>query len=427
MCLNGRDQKTEKKTNQGVGSRPGTRPESESRVASPLLTPSHDSARDSVSIVTRKLQTIWIFLTWAVVIGTAVPATAQNTSQTSGAWVSQSYQTMPAFAELAERVLPSVVNISTRQRLSGVRGSDVFRGQFEQFFGFQMPRGSQPVERPLALGTGAVIRSEGQEAWVLTNLHVIDGASKVEVQFADSVGIPGSVEAKVVGQDADLDLALLKVKTQKSVPALDFGSSEALRVGEYVIAVGNPFGQGHSVTHGIISAKGRVAPTLLGRYLQTDAPINPGNSGGPLINMHGQIIGINNAVLAQAQGIGFAIPSDDIVAVLPQLMSEGKVSRGFLGIRMDELRRDLADSLDATEAAPGAPLVVAVDPRGPAQRAGVKPYDVILKVNGKEVRSTRELITTVSALRAGSKAELEILRDGERQSVRVTLTERPKA
>ena len=299
------------------------------------------------------------------------------------------------FVNLAKKVVPSVVNIST---LSTPKGGfrpgspdEMFRRFFEDFLRNHggIPDQGEEGEAPkggggpkaMSLGSGFIIDESGL---ILTNNHVVAEADEIKIQFTEETD-EKPTDGEVVGRDPELDLALIRVKTKRKLIALSFGDSDALQVGEYVSAVGNPFGQGHSVTHGIISAKDRKAPDFqLANYLQTDAPINPGNSGGPLVNLKGEVIGINNAIDQRAQGIGFAIPSNSVLKVLPQLKSKGVVTRGYIGILVNELSPEIAAKLSIDKNTI-APFVTHVYPGEPADRAGIKPYDVILELNGKAI------------------------------------------
>ncbi len=332
------------------------------------------------------------------------------------------------FVELARKTVPSVVNISTLSTPKGPRGGPRPEDLFREFFG-QIPRNRQPIPpwaqkrqlRPRSLGTGFVIDSKGI---ILTNNHVIEGADEVRVTFTESPD-EKPTPAEIVGRDPDLDIALLKVRTDRALVPLPLGDSEALHVGEYVAAVGNPFGQGHSFSHGIISAKGRPAPDFpLASYLQTDAPINPGNSGGPLINLKGEVIGINNAIDARAQGIGFAIPINVVKSILPQLQSKGTVARGYLGAMISSLTPEIAKQVGAKEDS-RSPIITQIEPDGPADRAGLKPYDLILAVDGKEVKGPEDLTGRIAAYPAGESVPVKISREGKTHEVTVKLGQRP--
>ncbi|MEN9723456.1 MAG: hypothetical protein RJB38_1442 [Pseudomonadota bacterium] len=347
------------------------------------------------------------------------------------------------YVELARRVVPSVVNIST---LTSVRSSgwdgeadDPMRRFFEEFFrnhgggGFPSPRGREgegPGSPPgpggkgpqaMSLGTGFIIDSSGL---ILTNNHVVAGADEIKITFTEEAD-EKPTDGEVVGRDPELDVALIKVKSKREMIPLTLGDSEKLAVGEYVAAVGNPFGQGHSVTHGIISAKGRIAPDFpLARYIQTDAPINPGNSGGPLVNLKGEVIGINNAIDQRAQGIGFAIPINSVKAILEQLRTKGNVARGYIGVLVNELTADIAKQIEAPKDLK-APFVTHVYPGEPADRAGVQAYDVILEFAGKKISSFGDLIAAVTSVSVGQSAEMKILRQGKEKTLKVLVSERP--
>lgn len=322
------------------------------------------------------------------------------------------------FVELSKKVVPSVVNISVP--------ADQFRPRhnrmdefFEPFFG-QRPehRESRPVIQ--SLGTGFIVDQEGL---ILTNHHVVDRTSRVLVHFTEDPN-EKPTEGEVIGRDPELDIALIKVETKRKLVPIQFGDSDKLQVGEYVMAVGNPFGRGHSVSHGIISAKGRVAPGLLSNYIQTDAPINPGNSGGPLTNLSGEVIGINNAIDARAQGIGFAIPSNSVKAVIAELKTEGAIKRGYLGVSLDSTSDYLADQLRAKDYI-GYPYIAEVEYNGPADIAGIKRHDIIVKVDGKEIKNNKDVVKTVTRFKPGQSVEIEVLRKGRTQTIEVTVGKRP--
>ncbi|NDG83630.1 MAG: PDZ domain-containing protein, partial [Proteobacteria bacterium] len=346
------------------------------------------------------------------------------------------------FSDLAKKVSRGVVNISTFARPKfSQRGAppegftspfdqgDPFGGLFGDFFGAPMiprqperpapkaPKNMKP--QPFALGTGFVIDESGL---ILTNHHVINEAEEVKIQFNED---DDYTPAEIIGRDPELDVALLSVKTKEKLTVLPLGDSDKIEVGEYVLAVGNPLGYGHSVTHGILSAKERKAPEMrLAKYLQTDASINPGNSGGPLINMRGEVIGINNAIDARAQGIGFAIPVNSVKLVLGQLKSKGTVSRGYLGISAGEISPDLAESLKLPKGTKGV-LVAEVIPDQAAAKAGIKPYDVITQVNDDKILSPVDLTTRITAIPVGGSAEITLIRKGAEKKITLTVGERP--
>lgn len=326
-----------------------------------------------------------------------------------------------AFVELAKVMNPAVVNISTttmpKQRYRGNQ-RDPFFDMLQQFYGLQMM--PQQVRPQQALGTGFIIRDDGL---IVTNNHVIDGADVINVQLSEkSTKI---YEAKLIGSDERTDIALIKIKTDEKLPVAQLGSSKDTEVGEWVAAFGNPFGQGHTVTKGIISAKGRELGEI-NRFpmIQTDAPINPGNSGGPLVNLKGQVIGVNAAINAQAQGMGFAIPIDEVKSIIPQLEKEGRIKKGYLGIGLDDLNPQAAMYLGLKESS-GA-LIVSVDRSGPAAKAGIRPYDVVIEFNGKKIDGVRELIDTISDVAIGSTAKMKVIREGKNKTFEVAIANRPE-
>lgn len=347
------------------------------------------------------------------------------------------------YVQLAKKAVPSVVNISTLstirpQPYSGNQG-DPFRRFFEDYFRYHGgmpggPGGGDSEEGPpvpgtpggkapqaMSLGTGFIIDSSGL---ILTNNHVVAGADEIKIHFTEEAD-EKPTDGEVVGRDVELDVALIRVKTKRQMQPLEFGDSDALQVGEYVAAVGNPFGQGHSVTHGIISAKGRAAPEFpLAKYIQTDAPINPGNSGGPLLNLKGQVIGINNAIDQRAQGIGFAIPINAVKAVLPQLKNKGSVTRGYIGVLVNPLGPEVARKIGAPEELV-APFVTHVYPGDPADKAGLQAYDVILEFNEQRIKSFSDLISTVTLVPVGTTVPVKILRSGKEMLLKLVVTERP--
>jgi len=349
------------------------------------------------------------------------------------------------FVGLAKKMVPSVVNISTFTNMKGQqmmpgapedflrrffddmlrrngRRDDGGGGDFNDEETPPTPKGPKGrVPRAMSLGSGFVIDASGL---ILTNNHVVADADEIKLSFTEDPA-EKPTDGEVVGRDPELDVALIRVKTKRELFPVALGDSDTLEVGEYVAAVGNPFGQGHSVTHGIISAKGRVAPDFLfATYIQTDAPINPGNSGGPLINLKGEVIGINNAIEQRAQGIGFAIPINLVKKILPQLKTKGSVSRGYMGVIVHETTPEIAKKLGLPKDLT-APIVSQVVPGGPADTAGLKPYDVILEFNGKAIRSHNDLIMAVTAIPVGETAPLKILRGGKEQSLTVKVTKRP--
>ena len=342
------------------------------------------------------------------------------------AFAAPSFQTPSSFADLSEAVKHSVVNIFTTQVVSGkalkpFMGPDSpFRGffgddLFKHFFG-DMPQGQMKTH---ALGSGFVIDNKGL---ILTNNHVVEKATEIKVKLEKGK----EYTAKVLGRDPKTDLALIKVKPDGDFPKpLPLGDSDTTRVGDWVMAVGNPFGLGETVTVGIISARGRIIGAgPYDDFIQTDAAINPGNSGGPLFNMKGEVVGINTAIVAQGQGIGFAIPINMAKELLPQLEA-GKVVRGWIGVVIQEITPELAKSFDLKDIK--GVLVSEVTKGSPAEHAGLKQGDVITGFNGKPVENAHTLPRLVAATAPDSKAKLDIVRDGKTMSVGVTIGNMPQS
>jgi len=346
------------------------------------------------------------------------------------------------YIKLAEKLIPSVVNISTLTTLSDgpmFHGTpdEFMRKFFEEFMSQDAgpqghsgrpggrPKGAMPHALPkaIALGTGFVINEDGD---ILTNYHVVAKADEIKVSFTEEAH-EEPTPAEVIGRDPDLDIALIRVKNKaptKLAPVV-FGDSDKVAIGEYVMAVGNPFGQGHSVTHGIVSQKGRAAPDFpLANYMQTDAPINPGNSGGPLINLRGEVIAVNNAIDPRGQGIGFAIPINVVKAVLPQMKSKGVVTRGYIGVAVEEVNDAMAKELKVSKDLK-ATVVIQVNEGSPADRAGLRPYDVIISYNKEPIETSTELIGKVSNSQAGKSVPVQIVRNGKEMNLSLRLAKRP--
>lgn len=328
-----------------------------------------------------------------------------------------------SFADLAESVSPSVVNITTSTTIAARGGPSplVPEGSpFEDFFNRNGPGGDQPSRRSQALGSGFIISEDG---FVVTNNHVIDGADEVLIELFSGEELP----AKVVGTDPNTDIALLKVENDDPLPFVPFGDSDAARVGDWVMAMGNPLGQGFSVSAGIISARGRALSGTYDDFIQTDAAINRGNSGGPLFNMDGQVIGVNTAILSPnggSIGIGFAMSSAVVEPVVAQLKEFGETRRGWLGVRIQDVTDDVAEAIGLDEVA-GA-LVTDV-PEGPAAEAGIKAGDVIVSFDGRDVQDTRDLVRTVGNTEVGKAVRVVVYRDGGTQTLLVTLGRRETA
>ncbi len=325
-----------------------------------------------------------------------------------------------SFADLAAKVSPSVVNIRTQKTVSGrglggqmqiPPGLEPFFGgnPFEEFFG----GGEQEFQVP-SLGSGFVISSDG---YIVTNNHVVEDVDKIEVAFADGTALP----ADVIGRDPATDLALIRVEPAQPLTPLPLGDSSSLRPGDWVIAIGNPFGLEHTVTAGIVSALHRrnIGAGRYDDFIQTDAAINPGNSGGPLIDLRGQVVGINTAINPRANTIGFAVPVNMAKDILPALRTAGFVTRGWLGVVIQRITPDLQEAMNL-ESTDGA-LVSRVDPKGPAQTAGVQRGDVIVEFDGEAIEEMEELPRLVAAAPPGKKASVAVIRDGERVSLDIEL------
>ena len=330
-------------------------------------------------------------------------------------------------APVAEKLIDAVGNISTNQIAKGPEGVPLpqvpkgspFEDFFEDFFNKKGGGRIPPSDRKVSsLGSGFVI--DGTEGLVVTNNHVIDGADEIIVNFHD--GSKLKVD-KVIGRDTKTDLALLKVTPKKPLTAVGFGSSANLKVGDWVMAIGNPFGLGGSVTVGIISAKQRdINAGPYDDFLQTDAAINKGNSGAPLFNMDGQVVGVNTAIISPTGGsigIGFAVPADTVTTVISQLKEFGQVKRGWLGVKIQSISEDIGESLGVPENT-GA-LVAGVTPDSPAAKGGIEPGDVILKFDGKDVTTMRGLPKLVAQAQIGKSVEVEVLRQGQKKTLGVSV------
>jgi serine protease Do len=330
---------------------------------------------------------------------------------------------LPSFADVAEGLVASVVNISTSQRVTGSRGIPIpevpegspFQEFFEDFFNRSEP-GERTPRRVQSLGSGFVIDPDGT---IVTNNHVIADADEITVNFSDG----RRLVAEVIGRDPKTDLAILKVESEEPLPATRFGDSGGLRIGDWVMAIGNPFGFGGTVTVGIVSALERdINSGPYDRFIQTDASINRGNSGGPLFNLDGEVVGINTAIISPTGGsigIGFAVPTEVAVPVIQQLREFGETRRGWLGVRIQEVTDEIAESL-GMERARGA-LVAGVTRGGPADAAGLEAGDVVVEFDGREVPSMRDLPRMVADAPVGKRVPLVVLRRGERQTVEVEL------
>ncbi|MCL1985795.1 MAG: Do family serine endopeptidase, partial [Betaproteobacteria bacterium] len=327
---------------------------------------------------------------------------------------------LPDFTQLAKNCGIAVVNIGTeRTSKSGPENffGEMFRNAppgFEKFFEqfderFRDGQQQRPQRKQRSLGSGFIISEDG---YIVTNYHVVADADVIRVNFQGNSQKNESVSAKLIGSDEETDLALLKVDVKDKLPSLKFGDSDALQVGAWVLAIGNPFGLDHTVTAGILSAKGRnIHSGPFDNFLQTDASINPGNSGGPLINMEGEVIGINTAIIASGQGIGFAIPSSMASKIVEQIKDGKKIRRGWIGVTIQDVDKNSAKALGLNKAR-GA-LIGSVMPGEPADKAGAKAGDIILSVDGKDIEDSNALLRTIAGKTPGAEIKIIVWRDGK--------------
>jgi serine protease DegQ len=323
-----------------------------------------------------------------------------------------------SFRDAARQAMPAVVNIFTSQEVKRPRHPFMDDPLFRYFFGDQNDPGPQRRE---GLGSGVIVSEDG---YILTNHHVIESVDQIEVALADA----RKVRARVVGADPETDLAVLKIELEK-LPSITFARPEQLRVGDIVLAIGNPFGVGQTVTLGIVSGLGRshLGITTFENFIQTDAAINPGNSGGALVDASGNLVGINTAIYSQtggSMGIGYAIPVSTAQQVMEQIIRKGSVTRGWVGVGVQEITRELAESFKLPAA--GGVLITHVERGGPADKAGVKLGDVLLAVNGKPVADTTGMLNMIAALQPGEDAKLRVARNQAENELTVTIGRRPK-
>jgi serine protease Do len=375
------------------------------------------------TLVTVTLSAVVAFLVGLILAGAFTPAPIVSSAPVPGPHGAVagrpaglgSGAAMVNFADVAERINAAVVNIDATSKGPGARDS-------QRFF----RRGDGPIEGPgprdletprQGSGSGIIIDREG---YILTNHHVIDAAARITVTLADGRVFRG----EVVGTDPAIDVALLRIGGGHDLPSAPLGNSDELRVGEWVCAIGNPLGYVHSVTVGVVSFIGRkLFDASLDDYIQTDAAINFGNSGGPLINARGEVIGINSAISSRASNIGFAVPINQAVGILSQLKAHGRVSRGYMGVFLTDVTPALQRSLSL--AVSRGALVQDVTTGSPADRAGLRAYDVILEVEGRDIEGNEALIRDISARQPGTVARLEVMRDTRRMTLPVKLAERP--
>lgn len=369
-------------------------------------------------------QTITVFLAIFFVVSTLRPELLPWTPRGKLATVREAVKTdggsalnAGGFHTAAEVAMPSVVNIFTSKEVRVPSHPFMDDPYFQQFFG---NRFSPRTERTSSLGSGVIVSPEG---YILTNHHVVEAANEIQVALMDG----RNAEARLIGSDPDSDLAVLKIDLDK-LPSIVLGNSEEARVGDIVLAIGNPFGVGQTMTMGIIGALGRsqVGLSTFENFIQTDAAINPGNSGGALTDTSGNLIGINTAIYSRSGGslgIGFAIPVDAAKQIMQQIIETGSVTRGWLGVSMQDITPELAESLKLKSTL--GTLIAGVLKNGPADDAGIKPGDVLTAVNGKSISNASEMLNMVAALPTGKVAILSILRNGEAIDIQVQIGKRP--
>ncbi|MFO8083088.1 MAG: DegQ family serine endoprotease [Desulfobacterales bacterium] len=329
-----------------------------------------------------------------------------------------------SFTELAEEVSPAVVNIRTVKTIKGggpvfrhfqrnpFGEQDPFRDFFDRFFGEE----HQQEYKQRSLGSGFIIDKEG---YIVTNNHVVQDADEIVVKLKNGK----EFDAEIIGRDSNTDLALLKVKSPENFESVTLGNSDSLKVGQWVVAIGSPFGLEQTVTAGIVSAKGRVIGSgPYDDFIQTDASINPGNSGGPLTNMEGEVVGINTAIVASGQGIGFAIPINLAKGIIEQLKTTGEVTRGWLGVAIQDLSGEMVEYYNLKDNK--GVLVAKVFENDPADKAGIKSQDIIVSINGKKIQNSRELTSYIAGLTVGEKTKVTVLRDGKERTFTVKIAKR---
>jgi Do/DeqQ family serine protease len=350
----------------------------------------------------------------AFILALAVPVAVNHTNAAQSPLLTMR-DGVPSLAPLVERVAPAVVNVGVKARVNA-RDNPLFNDPLFRFFGG--PRDNRPQERS-SRGSGVIVDAEN--GYVITNHHVVNGAAEISIRLKDR----RDVKAEIIGSDEGTDIALLKIDID-NLTDIPIGDSQNMKVGDYVIAVGNPFGLAGTVTTGIISALGRSRANLAGweDFIQTDAAINPGNSGGALVNLRGELIGINTAIVGPNGGnvgIGFAVPTTMVKAVMAQLIEYGEVRRGQIGVLISDLTPELAQSLDVDESQ-GA-VISRVQPDSPAENAGIKTGDVVTRFNGAPLRGSNDLRNRVGLLTIGTTVELTVVRDGREQDIKVTIGE----
>ncbi|WP_028448725.1 MULTISPECIES: Do family serine endopeptidase [Chitinibacter] len=325
-----------------------------------------------------------------------------------------------SYSLAAKKAKPSVVNIFTSQQARPSRNPWLNDPLFRRFFGDRLPQG-EDAQRPSSLGSGVLVSEQG---YIVTNNHVVDAADQIEVALADG----RTATAKLIGSDPDTDIAVIKIDLP-NLPAISFADVDKVEIGDVVLAIGNPFGVGQTVTMGIISALGRseLGINTFENFIQTDAAINPGNSGGALVDTRGNLLGINTAIYSKtggSLGIGFAIPATTVKQIMEALIKEGSVTRGWLGVEVQDVTPELAASFQLPTAK-GA-LIAGVVRSGPAAKAGIRPGDVLLSINGKEVANSAKMLDIISALKPEQSVPVLVVRDGQQVELKAEVGKRPK-
>ena len=368
--------------------------------------------------IVKKLAVYIMILSFAGLLWGFAPNAAISKTPVQGTMIPMN------FTDLAQKVKPGVVNIRTVKIVKG--GGRVFRhffgkpfgnnDPFKDFFGPFQGQDPQREFKQRSLGSGFIIDRKG---YIVTNNHVVENADQIKVKLANEK----EFDAKIVGRDPKTDLALIKITESLDLVPLKIGNSDALKVGTWVVAIGSPFGLEQTVTAGIVSAKGRIIGSgPYDDFIQTDASINPGNSGGPLLNMKGEVVGINTAIIASGQGIGFAIPINLAHGIIAQLKTSGEVTRGWLGVGIQDLTPELAEYYKVKNQK--GVLVTHVFKGDPADKGGIKAKDIIIKIDGKPVPTARELSSTIAGIAVGKKTSISLIRDGKKKTVYIKIAKR---
>lgn len=369
------------------------------------------------SVVLSALIAVTVALGIAVKLDWLQSSQAQNSTAPAAAPLFAPPRGAPSsFADLTKQVQAAVVNISTSKTVKprGRYPNPLYQDYYDRYF-----QSNPGLRKQNSLGSGFFLNKEG---YILTNNHVVSGADQIEVKLSDG----RNLEAHLVGADPKTDIAVIKVDAHESLPTVSLGNSDSLEIGDWVVAIGNPFGLTQTVTAGIVSAKGRVIGAgPYDDFIQTDASINPGNSGGPLFNLRGEVVGVNTAVVATGQGLGFAIPINMAKQVIPQLIKGRQVERGYLGIGLQEITPELAQALGLSK--PEGALVGQVFEGSPAHRAGIQAGDLILSLNGQPIQKTNDLPILVAQTPIGSEVGIDVIRGGERKNFKVRIASQNEA